>query len=155
MVFSFWLVNKKIKQHTIQLQDSFDLSNKQHFIVNLCCTAVWFRSTLSPLFKRFHHLLVYVIFFHRKENNNIFVDDLKEEGEKRPIPNPCRTFLEAFELYPEIMENIERVGFVKPTPIQVWASQTGWFYFLIYLSNVVEIFLLDANRQFHYSYCNS
>ncbi|XP_074503247.1 putative ATP-dependent RNA helicase DDX43 isoform X1 [Sebastes fasciatus] len=54
----------------------------------------------------------------RKENNNIFVDDLKEEGEKRPFPNPCRTFLEAFELYPEIMENIERVGFVKPTPIQ-------------------------------------
>uniref|UniRef100_A0A8D3BB93 RNA helicase n=1 Tax=Scophthalmus maximus TaxID=52904 RepID=A0A8D3BB93_SCOMX len=54
----------------------------------------------------------------RKENNNIFVDDLKEEGEKRPVPNPCRTFLEAFELYPEIMENIERVGFVKPTPIQ-------------------------------------
>ncbi|XP_060896210.1 probable ATP-dependent RNA helicase DDX43 [Labrus mixtus] len=54
----------------------------------------------------------------RKENNNVFVDDLKEEGKKRPIPNPCRTFLEAFEPYPEIMENIERVGFVKPTPIQ-------------------------------------
>uniref|UniRef100_A0A3P8RQ57 RNA helicase n=1 Tax=Amphiprion percula TaxID=161767 RepID=A0A3P8RQ57_AMPPE len=54
----------------------------------------------------------------RKENNNIFVDDLKEEGQKRPIPNPCRSFLEAFELYPEIMENIDRVGFVKPTPIQ-------------------------------------
>uniref|UniRef100_A0A7N6AL29 RNA helicase n=1 Tax=Anabas testudineus TaxID=64144 RepID=A0A7N6AL29_ANATE len=54
----------------------------------------------------------------RRENNNIFVDDLKEEGQKRPIPNPCRTFLEAFELYPEIMENINRVGFVKPTPIQ-------------------------------------
>ncbi|MEQ2304654.1 putative ATP-dependent RNA helicase ddx43, partial [Ameca splendens] len=54
----------------------------------------------------------------RKENNNIFVDDIKEEEEKRPIPNPCRTFLEAFELYPEIMENIERVGFIKPTPIQ-------------------------------------
>lgn len=54
----------------------------------------------------------------RKENNNIFVDDLKEEGEKRPIPHPCRTFLEAFEYYPEIIENIERVGFVKPTPIQ-------------------------------------
>ncbi|XP_051815804.1 probable ATP-dependent RNA helicase DDX43 [Acanthochromis polyacanthus] len=54
----------------------------------------------------------------RKENNNIFVDDLKEEGQKRHIPNPCRSFLEAFELYPEIMENIDRVGFVKPTPIQ-------------------------------------
>lgn len=59
---------------------------------------------------------------HRKENNNIFVDDLKEEGEKRPIPNPCRTFLEAFQPYPEIMENIERVGFAKPTPIQVSAQ---------------------------------
>ncbi|XP_070697534.1 probable ATP-dependent RNA helicase DDX43 [Pempheris klunzingeri] len=53
----------------------------------------------------------------RKENNNIFVDDLKE-GEKRHIPNPCRTFMEAFEPYAEIMENIEQVGFVKPTPIQ-------------------------------------
>uniref|UniRef100_A0A3B4FQQ3 RNA helicase n=1 Tax=Pundamilia nyererei TaxID=303518 RepID=A0A3B4FQQ3_9CICH len=54
----------------------------------------------------------------RKENNNIFVDDLNEEEKKRQIPNPCRTFLEAFELYPEIMENIDRVGFTKPTPIQ-------------------------------------
>ncbi|CAG00282.1 unnamed protein product, partial [Tetraodon nigroviridis] len=55
---------------------------------------------------------------HPKKNNNIFVDDLKEEGEKRPIPKPCRTFLEAFERYPEIMDNIRRVGFDKPTPIQ-------------------------------------
>ncbi|XP_077470080.1 putative ATP-dependent RNA helicase DDX43 isoform X1 [Stigmatopora argus] len=54
----------------------------------------------------------------RKENNNIFVDDLMEGGEKRTVPNPCRSFLEAFELYPEIMDNIHRVGFVKPTPIQ-------------------------------------
>ncbi|XP_061915490.1 probable ATP-dependent RNA helicase DDX43 [Entelurus aequoreus] len=54
----------------------------------------------------------------REENNNIFVDDLMEGGNKRIVPNPCRTFLEAFELYPEIMDNIERVGFVKPTPIQ-------------------------------------
>ncbi|KAK5908785.1 hypothetical protein CgunFtcFv8_016814 [Champsocephalus gunnari] len=57
----------------------------------------------------------------RKENNNIFVDDLLEDGEKRPFPNPCRTFLEAFKPFPEIMENIDRVGFEKPTPIQ---SQT-------------------------------
>ncbi|XP_061141808.1 probable ATP-dependent RNA helicase DDX43 [Syngnathus typhle] len=54
----------------------------------------------------------------RKENNNIFVDDLVDGGKKRPIPYPCRSFLEAFELYPEIMDNIHRVGFVKPTPIQ-------------------------------------
>ncbi|KAF5910116.1 putative ATP-dependent RNA helicase DDX43 [Clarias magur] len=53
----------------------------------------------------------------RKENNNIFVDDLKEEV-KRSIPNPVYTFEEAFACYPEIMENIIRVGFQKPTPIQ-------------------------------------
>uniref|UniRef100_A0A8C4XF51 RNA helicase n=1 Tax=Erpetoichthys calabaricus TaxID=27687 RepID=A0A8C4XF51_ERPCA len=57
----------------------------------------------------------------RKENNNIIVDDLKED-EKRPIPNPVQTFEEAFQQYPEIMKNISRVGFLKPTPIQ---SQ-GW-----------------------------
>ncbi|XP_072534235.1 probable ATP-dependent RNA helicase DDX43 [Salminus brasiliensis] len=53
----------------------------------------------------------------RKENNNIFVDDLKEE-DKRVIPNPVYTFQEAFDHYPGIMENIQRVGFQKPTPIQ-------------------------------------
>ncbi|KAF3841824.1 hypothetical protein F7725_023775 [Dissostichus mawsoni] len=60
----------------------------------------------------------------RKENNNIFVDDLLEDGEKRPFPNPCRTFLEAFKLFPEIMENIDRVGFEKPTPIQTGTGKT-------------------------------
>uniref|UniRef100_A0A6Q2XS44 RNA helicase n=1 Tax=Esox lucius TaxID=8010 RepID=A0A6Q2XS44_ESOLU len=54
----------------------------------------------------------------RQANNNIFVDDLKEEGEKRPFPNPVSTFEEAFQHYPGIMENIVRVGFSKPTPIQ-------------------------------------
>ncbi|XP_056904251.1 probable ATP-dependent RNA helicase DDX43 [Takifugu flavidus] len=54
----------------------------------------------------------------RKENNNIFVDDLKKEGEKRPIPKPCRTFLEAFQHYTEIMDNVKHAGFVNPTPIQ-------------------------------------
>lgn len=53
----------------------------------------------------------------RKENNNIFVDDLKD-GEKRTIPSPVCTFEEAFAHYPGIMENIVRVGFKKPTPIQ-------------------------------------
>ncbi|KAK1170937.1 putative ATP-dependent RNA helicase DDX43 [Acipenser oxyrinchus oxyrinchus] len=53
----------------------------------------------------------------RKENNNIIVDDLKE-GDKRPIPNPVRTFEEAFQQYPGIMDNIIRVGFQRPTPIQ-------------------------------------
>uniref|UniRef100_A0A8C1ZRP4 RNA helicase n=1 Tax=Cyprinus carpio TaxID=7962 RepID=A0A8C1ZRP4_CYPCA len=54
---------------------------------------------------------------NRKDSNNIFVDDLKD-GEKRTIPNPVCTFEEAFAHYPGIMENIVRVGFKKPTPIQ-------------------------------------
>lgn len=90
--------------------------------MSLSTTAVWFgisHSNFSTSPTMFWFVLLCYIFFHRKENNNIFVDDLKEGGEKRPIPNPCRTFLEAFELYAEIMENIEHVGFVKPTPIQV------------------------------------
>lgn len=55
---------------------------------------------------------------NRKENNDIFVDDLKD-GDKRTIPNPVCTFEEDFAHYPGIMENIVRVGFKKPTPIQV------------------------------------
>ncbi|XP_027601292.1 probable ATP-dependent RNA helicase DDX43 isoform X1 [Pipra filicauda] len=53
----------------------------------------------------------------RKENNNITCDDLKE-GEKRCIPNPVCKFEDAFEHYPDIMTNIRKVGFQKPTPIQ-------------------------------------
>ncbi|KFW77977.1 putative ATP-dependent RNA helicase DDX43, partial [Manacus vitellinus] len=54
---------------------------------------------------------------YRKENNNITCDDLKE-GEKRCIPNPVCKFEDAFEHYPDIMTNIRKVGFQKPTPIQ-------------------------------------
>ncbi|XP_010001808.1 PREDICTED: probable ATP-dependent RNA helicase DDX43 [Chaetura pelagica] len=53
----------------------------------------------------------------RKENNNIICDDLKE-GEKRGIPNPVCRFEDVFEHYPDIMANIRKVGFQKPTPIQ-------------------------------------
>ncbi|NXI94316.1 DDX43 helicase, partial [Psophia crepitans] len=53
----------------------------------------------------------------RKENNNIICDDLKE-GEKRCIPNPACRFEDVFEHYPDIMANIRKVGFQKPTPIQ-------------------------------------
>ncbi|NXD69704.1 DDX43 helicase, partial [Eolophus roseicapillus] len=53
----------------------------------------------------------------RKENNNIICDDLKE-GEKRCIPNPVCKFEDVFEPYPDIMANIRKVGFQKPTPIQ-------------------------------------
>ncbi|NXP08614.1 DDX43 helicase, partial [Thinocorus orbignyianus] len=53
----------------------------------------------------------------RKENNNIICDDLRE-GEKRCIPNPVCKFEDVFERYPDIMANIKKVGFQKPTPIQ-------------------------------------
>ncbi|CAO2634223.1 Probable ATP-dependent RNA helicase DDX43, partial [Lemmus lemmus] len=53
----------------------------------------------------------------RKENFNITCDDLKD-GEKRPIPNPICKFEDVFQSYPEVMENIKRAGFQKPTPIQ-------------------------------------
>ncbi|XP_037699691.1 probable ATP-dependent RNA helicase DDX43 [Choloepus didactylus] len=53
----------------------------------------------------------------RKENYNIMCDDLKD-GEKRPIPNPTCKFEDAFQCYPEVMENIIKAGFQKPTPIQ-------------------------------------
>ncbi|XP_042318577.1 probable ATP-dependent RNA helicase DDX43 isoform X2 [Sceloporus undulatus] len=56
----------------------------------------------------------------RKENNNITCDDLKE-GEKRHIPNPICRFEDAFKHYPDVMANIRKVGFQRPTPIQAQA----------------------------------
>ncbi|KAF3812998.1 hypothetical protein GH733_019049 [Mirounga leonina] len=44
-------------------------------------------------------------------------DDSKE-GEKRHIPNPTCKFEDAFQCYPEVMENIKKAGFQKPTLIQ-------------------------------------
>ncbi|KAF4025035.1 hypothetical protein G4228_017060 [Cervus hanglu yarkandensis] len=54
----------------------------------------------------------------RKENYNIICDDLKD-GEKRPLPNPTCNFEDAFHCYPEVMRNLQKAGFQKPTPIQV------------------------------------
>nr|XP_020767057.1 probable ATP-dependent RNA helicase DDX43 isoform X3 [Odocoileus virginianus texanus] len=53
----------------------------------------------------------------RKENYNIICDDLKD-GEKRPLPNPTCNFEDAFHCYPEVMRNLQKAGFQKPTPIQ-------------------------------------
>ncbi|XP_075058720.1 putative ATP-dependent RNA helicase DDX43 [Mixophyes fleayi] len=53
----------------------------------------------------------------RKENNNIMCNDLKE-GHKRPIPNPVRSFQDAFHPYPEVMSAIKHAGFERPSPIQ-------------------------------------
>ncbi|XP_074133487.1 putative ATP-dependent RNA helicase DDX53 [Sminthopsis crassicaudata] len=53
----------------------------------------------------------------RKEENNIICEDLKKD-EKRNIPYPVCKFEDAFEYYPEVMNNMKKVGFTRPTPIQ-------------------------------------
>ncbi|XP_061166109.1 probable ATP-dependent RNA helicase DDX43 [Saccostrea echinata] len=53
----------------------------------------------------------------RKTNNNVIVKDLSKEGNKR-IPNPVRTFEEAFQHYPEILDTIYNQNFKEPSPIQ-------------------------------------
>ncbi|XP_050099956.1 probable ATP-dependent RNA helicase DDX43 [Anopheles aquasalis] len=61
----------------------------------------------------------------REQNNNIVVDrTFKNEngGNGRPIPNPVQTFAQAFGDYPDLMEELRKQGFTKPSPIQ---SQ-GW-----------------------------
>ncbi|KAF2900354.1 hypothetical protein ILUMI_05836 [Ignelater luminosus] len=59
----------------------------------------------------------------RENNNNIVVSRiLKDKNENKPIPNPVRTFEEAFHNYPLILDEIRKAGFQKPSPIQ---SQ-GW-----------------------------
>lgn len=55
----------------------------------------------------------------RRDNNKIMVQHLLGKGGH--IPNPIRTFREAFRHYPEIMEEIRKVGFEKPSPIQMQA----------------------------------
>lgn len=55
----------------------------------------------------------------RKDNNKIMVQHLL--GNSGHIPNPIRTFREAFAHYPEILEELRKVGFEKPSPIQMQA----------------------------------
>lgn len=60
----------------------------------------------------------------REENNNIVVqyvrfdDDKGDEKDLPPIPNPVRTFYQAFHCYPDILREIEKAGFEQPSPIQ-------------------------------------
>lgn len=59
----------------------------------------------------------------REANNNIVVDRTFKEVDKPavPIPNPVTTFEQAFHDYPELLEEIKKQGFVKPSPIQAQA----------------------------------
>ena len=54
----------------------------------------------------------------REINNNIVVLDLKEGENPRSIPNPCTTFEHAFENHPDVLGEIYKNKFEKPSPIQ-------------------------------------
>ncbi|XP_066995104.1 probable ATP-dependent RNA helicase DDX43 isoform X2 [Anabrus simplex] len=56
----------------------------------------------------------------RKANNNIVVSHTFGEGTE-PIPNPIRTFEQCFSTYPEILDEIYKQNFEKPSPIQAQA----------------------------------
>ncbi|KOC61391.1 putative ATP-dependent RNA helicase DDX43 [Habropoda laboriosa] len=61
----------------------------------------------------------------RKTNNNIEVkymfDEQGNDTEQSSIPNPIETFEQAFEIFPEILEEIRKQRFTKPSPIQCQA----------------------------------
>lgn len=57
----------------------------------------------------------------RFENNNIMVQNL-DTTVKVAIPNPVCSFDEAFGHYPDILSELTRAGFSKPSPIQM----QGW-----------------------------
>lgn len=54
----------------------------------------------------------------RQENNNIVVDRTFKNENSRAIPKPCPQFYHAFYEYPEILDEIEKAGFERPSPIQ-------------------------------------
>ncbi|KAL4236271.1 putative ATP-dependent RNA helicase ddx43 [Mactra antiquata] len=56
----------------------------------------------------------------RKNNFNITVKNLSKD-EDTWVPNPVRTFEDAFEHYPEILDTIYNQKFSRPTPIQCQA----------------------------------
>lgn len=58
----------------------------------------------------------------REQNNNIVVDRVLDKTDQtKPVPNPVHTFEQAFQDYPEILDEIEKAGFTTPSPIQCQA----------------------------------
>ena len=58
----------------------------------------------------------------REENNNTFVSRTFEKNNANvPIPNPVQKFEHCFKEYPDMMQQIAKAGFTKPSPIQAQA----------------------------------
>ncbi|XP_060535000.1 probable ATP-dependent RNA helicase DDX43 [Cylas formicarius] len=53
-----------------------------------------------------------------KNSNNIVVDRTFKTENSKKIPKPVITFEHAFHNYPEVLEEIRKAGFEKPSPIQ-------------------------------------
>lgn len=58
---------------------------------------------------------------YREQSNNIMVQRTFKTDKSNPIPKPCPKFLHAFYKYPKILDEIKKVGFEKPSPIQAQA----------------------------------
>ncbi|XP_011637060.1 probable ATP-dependent RNA helicase DDX43 [Pogonomyrmex barbatus] len=89
-------------------------------------------ATLPPIIKNFYkedsdvaNMSKTKVAYIRKSNNNIEVKHVFEnEGgsdEEIKIPNPIETFEQAFQEYPDILKEIRKQGFEKPSPIQCQA----------------------------------
>ena len=53
-------------------------------------------------------------------NNNIVVSYVFDDSED-PIPNPVATFEQCFAAYPEVLDELYKQNFEKPSPIQCQA----------------------------------
>lgn len=86
-------------------------------------------ASLPPIIKVFYneqqdvaHMDPRDVVRFRKENNNIVVTAIDEEDNNQTaIPNPVMHFYQAFSNYPEILEEIRKQGFNRPSPIQCQA----------------------------------
>ena len=87
-------------------------------------------SKLPPLTKQFYAENEEVKQFSEKRiaeirarNNDIKVSRLitHKDVESPPIPNPVETFEQCFRNFPDILEEIRKNGFAKPSPIQCQA----------------------------------
>ncbi|XP_076299663.1 putative ATP-dependent RNA helicase DDX43 [Lasioglossum baleicum] len=89
-------------------------------------------SHLPPIVKNFYKEHPYVTNMTkehaahiRKTNNNIearyMFDEKETQTEQLEVPNPIETFEHAFEIYPDILEEVRKQGFTKPSPIQCQA----------------------------------
>ncbi|XP_034243433.1 probable ATP-dependent RNA helicase DDX43 [Thrips palmi] len=101
----------------------WDLVNEQHAAARSKRLAA-----LPPLKKVFYEELPEVanmseeeVEIYRLQSNNIQVAYVFKDTGRKPIPNPVKTFEQAFHNYPDILTEIYKQGFKSPSPIQCQA----------------------------------